>query len=864
MSKFMTDNGSLCWAGGYFFRNFAGRSFRKKIILILLIIFSSFSSYAIASIQEKRDIPKMVQRSDLIIRGKVISTESQWKEDSRGRHIYTSVTVKILDKIKGNIKDGAFAFEVVGGIVDDIGEVVSGTPAFEIDEDAIVFLAGHPLTIQHGTNGKILIYDGRVYRDDLEVTVDSFIQSLKILEQDPNAPVSLGEKYQAPTAEATAVPIIANISSDDALAGTNKQVTITGANFGSTQGSSKVGFFNISRQQKIPASIVSWSNTQIICTVPAGTTSAGSSLVIVTTSDGTSSGYVIEAAECFIYNGYKWFGTPPIVPYKINENTSDCIGEGAAVQRAAATWNNACDVVDFTFDYGGSCSGTGSSQNSINCITWGTTGGSLATAYWWYYPSTKEIFECDVVFNDGYTWSTDADTPPSKYDVESVALHEFGHWLNLADLYDPADSDKVMYGYLMAGEEKRDLRQCDIDGICYIYGCAGDCGGAAAGTCSVKEDFETGDFTKARWVHSGDANWAITSLEQNAGTYSAKAGAVTHNQSSMLEAIVDCNVGNITFYRKVSSELGWDYLTFYIDEVEKDSWSGTQNWAQVSFPVAAGTRTFKWTYSKDGSISSGSDTAWIDDIEYPIDCRDCNTMITIGTDTSTWSYPMHTYFHDSRTQVIYLAGEIGMSVAIEALALDVATVPGQTMNNWTIRMKHTGMSFYSPASLDATGSGWTVVYQGNEPAGSTGWRTFTFSAPFEYNGSDNLLVDFSHNNSSYTSNGTCTSSSPGGTRSAYAYSDSGYGDPLTWSGTSSPSVYGSSNVPDIQLIIVCIPGDFDNNGAVDFADFTILGSQWRQSHGSPSADIAPEIPDGFVDIWDLAAFVGDWLEGANP
>jgi len=296
--------------------------------------------------------------------------------------------------------------------------------------------------------------------------------------------------------------------------------------------------------------------------------------------------------------------------------------------------------------------------------------------------------------------------------------------------------------------------------------------------------------------------------------------------------------------------------------VKKDEWSGTQNWAQVSFPVTAGTRTFKWTYSKDGSLSSGSDTAWIDDIEYPIDCRDCNTMITIGTGTSTWAYPMYTYYHDSRTQVIYLAGEIGTSVAIGALALDVTTVPGQTMNNWTIRMKHTSMSSYSTASLDATS--WTEVYQENEPAGSTGWRTFTFSTPFGYNGSDNLLVDFSHNNTYYTSSGMCTSSSPGGTRSAYARSDSDHGDPLTWSGTSSPSVYGSSNVPDIQLTIVCIPGDFDNNGAVDFADFAILGNQWRQSPGSPSADIAPEIPDGFVDIWDLAASVEDWLEGANP
>ena len=42
------------------------------------------------------------------------------------------------------------------------------------------------------------------------------------------------------------------------------------------------------------------------------------------------------------------------------------------------------------------------------------------------------------------------------------------------------------------------------------------------------------------------------------------------------------------------------------------------DWTEVSFDVTAGTRTFTWTYSKDSSVSRGDDTAWIDDIEFPI------------------------------------------------------------------------------------------------------------------------------------------------------------------------------------------------------------------------------------------------------
>jgi len=457
----------------------ASRALHRVVSIVLfLIILGSFSSYAIAGIQEKQDIAKMVQRADLIIRGRVISTESQWKEDSRGRHIYTTVTIEILDKIKGDIKDDAFAFEVVGGTVDDIREVVSGTPAFEIDEDAIMFLAGHPLTIKRGINSKIPIYDGRVYWDNSEITVESFIQALKMLEQDPSASVNMKEAYQAPTVGPAAVPNIACISPDKASAGTNTQVTITGTNFGSTQGSSKVWFFYCDGEPKIQASIVSWSNTNIVCKVPVGDiggypASAGSGPVTVTTSGGTSNGYNFKVT--FGYGQHKWAGTAPTVSYKINQNTSDCTGEGAAVQSAANTWNNV--GANFTFNYASSHTRTVPSQNSVNEIMWGIESeGDVAVTYTWVIGVT--IVECDLVFNDYYHWSASTPPPSSEVDVESVALHEFGHWLKLRDLYGDLgfcheyDTAKVMYGYVYTGceESKRNLHPDDIAGICYIYG----------------------------------------------------------------------------------------------------------------------------------------------------------------------------------------------------------------------------------------------------------------------------------------------------------------------------------------------------------------------------------------------------------
>ena len=135
----------------------------------------------------------------------------------------------------------------------------------------------------------------------------------------------------------------------------------------------------------------------------------------------------------------------------------------------------------------------------------------------------------------------------------------------------------------------------------------------------MEEDFETGDFSVFDWRRYDSENWNITSQESNSGEYCARAGSIDDEESSALSIRLDCISGDINFYRKVSSERDCDFLEFYIDGARQNKWSGEKDWAQVSFPVEEGTRTFKWIYSKDSSISRGSDTAWIDDIVFPIE-----------------------------------------------------------------------------------------------------------------------------------------------------------------------------------------------------------------------------------------------------
>ncbi|MDF1544989.1 MAG: M14 family zinc carboxypeptidase [bacterium] len=132
------------------------------------------------------------------------------------------------------------------------------------------------------------------------------------------------------------------------------------------------------------------------------------------------------------------------------------------------------------------------------------------------------------------------------------------------------------------------------------------------------EDFESGDFSSFAWVMGGSLPWTASTSDAYEGVYSARSGSITHSQTSQMQVTMEnLLAGNISFYYKVSSESGWDFLKFYIDGVLKNEWSGSAGWLQATYPVSAGTHTFMWRYTKDSNTSSGSDAAWIDYIVFP-------------------------------------------------------------------------------------------------------------------------------------------------------------------------------------------------------------------------------------------------------
>lgn len=238
--------------------------------------------------------------------------------------------------------------------------------------------------------------------------------------------------------------------------------------------------------------------------------------------------------------------------------------------------------------------------------------------------------------------------------------------------------------------------------LVFLLGMAGTVGGQMANVPT--EDFETNDFSKFSWVHYGDAGWSTTQQERHSGIYSAKSGAIENDESTSLQVTLECVMGNITFYRKVSSESRYDYLKFYIDGAEQDKWSGEEYWAEVSLPVTEGRRTFEWTYSKDGSASEGEDTAWIDDIVFPSRVQSIESSLVYEGIDGHLVYG--TYANEGQTNSVNIipdfshCGYMGGGVAIPDVPVATTLSP---RNRDDTHMIQDAIDYVSSLSPDANG-----------------------------------------------------------------------------------------------------------------------------------------------------------------
>ena len=134
----------------------------------------------------------------------------------------------------------------------------------------------------------------------------------------------------------------------------------------------------------------------------------------------------------------------------------------------------------------------------------------------------------------------------------------------------------------------------------------------------VLENFESSTFDSDFWTNDPIHPWNIVASDPYEGMYCAKSGPIDHNETSQLTlTFTSTESGEIHFFRRVSSEDNYDFLYFYIDGEEMEHWSGELWWTEHAYATTAGRHIYKWAYTKDHSVNSGSDRAWIDYITLP-------------------------------------------------------------------------------------------------------------------------------------------------------------------------------------------------------------------------------------------------------
>jgi len=449
-----------------------------KLCVFLLIAISFVLVDNAEALRIKTKWAKRVDLSNKVLVGEVIDVTSYW--DNAGI-IKTDVTFIIDEHIKG-IGDFATTVTITipGGTVGDITLQVTETPQFKVGDYGVVLLQTNG-QVTGGPDGFYPLKkpDAKTQKLQLEHRFLTWIKAYVKQETSDDFEDLAPEivPVDAPSAtsgeESAFIGAITGVSPSSISAGTNSEITINGSGFGASRGTGNfptIAFRYLDANYMYNNSeIVSWSNTQIKARVWTGIVngynhspgSFSNTVAFINSTSAFESFWPLTIT--FGYGRMKW--SSPACSY-YNNTTGGPSGASTAIQNASNTWNGAPSA--FTFTYSGTTT-SGIGYDGKNVVSFANLGDPniIAQAGVWSLGTT--ILEADIQFNTVFPFSTATPCPSDRMDLETISLHELGHWLNLCDLYGDNDTAKAMYGYGSYGQIKRALTSDDTAGINWIY-----------------------------------------------------------------------------------------------------------------------------------------------------------------------------------------------------------------------------------------------------------------------------------------------------------------------------------------------------------------------------------------------------------
>jgi hypothetical protein len=181
----------------------------------------------------------------------------------------------------------------------------------------------------------------------------------------------------------------------------------------------------------------------------------------------------------------------------------------------------------------------------------------------------------------------------------------------------------------------------------------------------------------------------------------------------------------------------WDYncYTYIVDSTQVDSLFTTSNSHKIS-----NTTDTVYEYT---TIPVRNYYQYIQQ-EVTINSIISEDSAVVGTGTTAMDDPFNTSNPISRTQFLWKASELtssGLSAgAITGMRMYIQSL-GNTIRNLRIRIKATTQTSLNENSPET--SGFTEVYFQDKSFSSTGKQQLNFYTPFNWNGTSNVLVDFS-------------------------------------------------------------------------------------------------------------------------
>ena len=303
-----------------------------------------------------------------------------------------------------------------------------------------------------------------------------------------------------------------------------------------------------------------------------------------------------------------------------------------------------------------------------------------------------------------------------------------------------------------------------------ILGAGGGCGSAATSLSLVFDNYGINNITSMPVSVKVTSPTGIVSTITS--TYSGNL--VPYSRDTVLVGAVNTYNGGLFSFKGYSSllndgranndtvlKLNVNYIPFEPQVGPTDTVCVNQDSIQLNVPGYPGTMMGWYTASTGGSNFSTGNSATVPtngQSTYYVQYESSSDTVQIGTgaavSTSTLITPYKTFYMDGRVQYLILASEMAALGAfpgnINSVAFDVVTAAAQTMGNFTISMGSTTSSVMTASYLP--NAGFSTVYTNTAYAATPGWNVHTFSTPYLWNGSDNVVIEVCFDNASWTSN----------------------------------------------------------------------------------------------------------------